>query len=185
MKMCKGRRIYYLWVKRYDPDCIITETYGQKPWSQFSMKYRPQSHALYIWWHLFTLCVFIKLSRLVHFEIDHLSTSKGNNNLSQIYGTPDDGFLTRSLPFVDTLICSDVANSIRVDLQKKFSENCKILRRYHSNPLISKQLLAYYWNHLEHFKWSREFMWPIIGVLQMGKWVYRNSIHNQSFLWGC
>lgn len=55
----------------------------------------------------------------VHLKVDKFPSSKRNNNLSLIYSTADNCFLARSLPLIHTLVCSDVTNTIWVNLLKK------------------------------------------------------------------
>jgi len=53
----------------------------------------------------------------IHFEVDEFSASQGNHNLSLIDCTSENGSLPWCLPFIDSSVCSDVTNSIRVNLK--------------------------------------------------------------------
>lgn len=62
----------------------------------------------------------------VHFKVDQLSSSQGNDHLPLIYGTAHNCLLSRGLPLVHTLICSDMANTIWVNLEKQMKTMTKI-----------------------------------------------------------
>ena len=54
----------------------------------------------------------------VHFKVDKFATSEGYHNLTLIDGTLDDVTFARSLPLVDTLICTYMTNTVGVDLHE-------------------------------------------------------------------
>lgn len=55
----------------------------------------------------------------VHFKVDQLSSSQCNDHLPLVYGTSHNCLLSWGLPLINTLICSDMANAIWVDLGGK------------------------------------------------------------------
>lgn len=55
----------------------------------------------------------------VHFKVDQLSTDESNDHLPLIDSTPGDMLLPMCLPLVDTLVCLNVTNALRVHLSRK------------------------------------------------------------------
>lgn len=53
----------------------------------------------------------------IHFKVDEFPSSESDHNLTLIYRALYDGLLARSLPFVDTLICTDVTYTVRIYLK--------------------------------------------------------------------
>lgn len=53
----------------------------------------------------------------VHFKIDQLSSCEGDHHLSLVDCTFHNRLLPRSLPLIDSLVCSDVPNPIRIHLE--------------------------------------------------------------------
>ena len=57
-----------------------------------------------------------RCSHQVHLEVDQLPSSEGDDHLMVVEGTLRYGSLARGLPLVDSLVCTDVSDSLRVHL---------------------------------------------------------------------
>lgn len=57
------------------------------------------------------------LSYRVHFKVDQLSSSEGDDHLPLVHGAADDCLFAGSLPLVHTLVGSDVADTVWVYLR--------------------------------------------------------------------
>lgn len=58
-----------------------------------------------------------KITYGVHLKIDQLASCQGNYYLSLVHCTFHNCFLSRGLPLIDSLVCSDVPNAIRIHLE--------------------------------------------------------------------
>jgi hypothetical protein len=54
----------------------------------------------------------------IHLKVDQFSSSQRNDNLPLIHGTFYDRLFAWRLPFIHTLIRSNVTNTIRIDLEE-------------------------------------------------------------------
>lgn len=57
-----------------------------------------------------------KITYRIHLKIDQLSSCQGDHHLSLIHCTFYNRFLSRSLPLIDSLVCSYMSNAIRIYL---------------------------------------------------------------------
>lgn len=64
----------------------------------------------------------------VHLKVDQLPTSEGDDYLPLVHSTADNSFFTRSFPLVHTLVCSDVTDTIWVNLYGGGSERTTEVR---------------------------------------------------------
>ena len=55
----------------------------------------------------------------VHLKVHQLAPGEGDDHLPLVDGTADDRLLPRGLPLVDTLVCSDMADTVRVHLERR------------------------------------------------------------------
>ena len=55
----------------------------------------------------------------VHLKVDEFSSSESDNDLALVDGTLHDGFLAWGLPFIYTLVSSDVTDAIRIYLRMR------------------------------------------------------------------
>lgn len=61
-------------------------------------------------WHRY-IC-----SYRVHFKVDQLPSREGDNHLPLVHSTADNCLFARSLPLIHTFVCSDVSDTIWVNL---------------------------------------------------------------------
>lgn len=128
-----------------DAHGVVRQPHSQEPGALLSRRNVSQAHANHVSRHLLPLRVLVQLARLrtdrqescsqtlvpfvrnpwqhlitdshrVHFKVDQLSSCEGDDHLSLIDSTADDGLLARSLPLIHTLVCTDVTDPVWVDL---------------------------------------------------------------------
>lgn len=63
------------------------------------------------------MCIYARyFTHRIHFEVDQLTARQCNDHLTLIDSTFANGLSTRRLPFIDTFIGANVANTLWIDL---------------------------------------------------------------------